>query len=446
MLNRALRWLVFTLLRLFYPKVEIQGGDLLPSAGPVIFVANHPNGLLDPLLLMSQVDRPVRFLTASYLFRYPVIGQCLRAFGALPVFRERDRKESGEARIDVAARNEETFARCRAWLKDGGALALFPEGTTHSGATLLRLRSGASRIALSAESETGWQLGLRIVPVGLWYQNKTVFRSTVLLVIGEPFTLSSYASSYAERPQRTVQAVTRQLQQSLDRVVLQAENSELLAAMPVIADWTSSAGPPVSLAQRRARAGQLLAAYTRLAQENPGELEVLARQARRYARTLRLLGIDDPWALELPLERRPELARRSGILLLTAPFALPGFILCYGPYRLTAIVTARLAGHDDTQVGHSKLMIGSGLQLLSWISVATMVGVRRGIRKGALLFLLQPLLGYIALRWGENWRHIREAGQYLWLRGRHRQLTQQLIDRRRELAAMINEQLSVSNE
>ena len=51
--------------------------------------------------------------------------------------------------------NEATFAGCRALLRTGQPIALFPEGTTHSNTTMLPLRTGAARIALSAESESG---------------------------------------------------------------------------------------------------------------------------------------------------------------------------------------------------------------------------------------------------------------------------------------------------
>src|SRR5207247_683798 len=74
------------------------------------------------------------------------------------------------------ARNLETFARCRSLLARGGTIALFPEGSSHNEPAPLPLKTGAARIALEAEDEHG-PLGMRVVPVGLVYEDKERFRS-----------------------------------------------------------------------------------------------------------------------------------------------------------------------------------------------------------------------------------------------------------------------------
>lgn len=431
MLDRLIRTFVLGLVRLFYPRIEVLGQEHLPTSGPVVFVTNHSNGLLDPLLVTASAGRPVRFLAASYLFRYPIIGRCMQAFGALPVYRDRDGDREGK---DLVEQNEEIFARCRRWLQSEGALALFPEGTTHSGSKLLRLRSGAARIAVGAEAEANWRLQLKIVPLGLWYEAKTLFRSKVLVVVGEPFGIEQFALEYATKPTRTLRAVTNEIARRLSAVVLQAENRELLDAIPVVAAWTSIGRPPRSLGERYTRAGELLEAYARLSRDDPGRLGVMAQQARRYARTLRLLGIADPWALELAPPSRRKLIFRGALLALTAPLALAGLIFSYGPYRAARPIAHRLARSDDTQIGHTKLMAGAVLVPLGWLIVAGGTSVHWGARRGLLLMLLQPALGYIALRWGEGWRELRDTLRYGWIRRRHRALAEQLAERRRRLA------------
>ena len=59
-------------LRVFYRNVEAAGLDRVPAAGPTILVLNHPNGLMDPLLLLCLSPRPVSFLAKSPLFTMPV--------------------------------------------------------------------------------------------------------------------------------------------------------------------------------------------------------------------------------------------------------------------------------------------------------------------------------------------------------------------------------------
>ena len=162
MFHAPVRALILGLVQLFYPRIEVTGRERLPMGGPVMFVLNHPNGLLDPLTVMVALRRPASFLAKSTFFANPVGKFLMDAFAALPVYRQRDEGKAGGPQGDAAARNERTFARCRALLKRGGAMALCPEGTTHSEPMLLPLRTGAARIALSAEAENDWKLGVQV--------------------------------------------------------------------------------------------------------------------------------------------------------------------------------------------------------------------------------------------------------------------------------------------
>src|SRR5262245_49619855 len=130
MLRRLVRWLGETLVRVYYPEVSVVDGDRLPASGPVIFVLNHPNGLLDPLVLRVASGRPVRFLAKSSLFGNPLGRLAMGAFGSVPVYRAQDANSPAAGGDSRAAANEATFARCRALLAEGEAMALFPEGVS----------------------------------------------------------------------------------------------------------------------------------------------------------------------------------------------------------------------------------------------------------------------------------------------------------------------------
>jgi 1-acyl-sn-glycerol-3-phosphate acyltransferase len=447
MLQRTIRFILLRLVELFYPRIEVEVAENLPDGGPIIFVANHPNGLLDALVLMIGLRRHISFLAKSTFFANPIGRALMEAFGALPVYRQRDEGLAGGAAGDRADRNEQTFARCRALLRAGRPLALFPEGTTHSNPTMLPLRSGAARIALSAEAESHWQLGLRVVPVGLWYQNKSIFRSSVLVVIGRPFGLAEYAAAYAADPRAAADALTDAIDVRLDGVVLQAENAEALQGIPFVAAWTAPEEPE-TLEEQHERTVALLAAYERLRASDPARLEAIATRARNYAAALRTLGIADPWALELPDADR----RRLGWLLLAliAGFlpALAGFALSYGPYRLAAPLTPLLLGKFEETTSTGKLIIGTVLIALGWLVWALIAGVLFGARWGVLLLALAPALGYVALRWGEIWREVRQVIGYNWLHLRHRALVAELAAQRRALADAVLvelEQVSARN-
>ena len=443
MLSRIVRFIILRLIQLFYPRIEARGEERLPDR-PTLFVLNHPNGLLDPLVLMQALGRHVSFLAKSTFFVNPIGRILMQAFGALPVYRQRDVGKPGGPPGGATDANEATFAGCRALLRTGRPIALFPEGTTHSNTMMLPLRTGAARIALSAEAEANWQLNLQIVPVGLWYQKKSQFRSSALVVFGQPFDLAAFKSRYLSDEHTTVAALTEQIDARLDTVVLQAENAELLTGIPLVAAWTAPRELE-SLEERHTRTTELLAAYMRLRATNPARLEAIAREARRYARVLRTLGIKDPWDLELSAARRGRIVALAGWLIVGCVPALAGCALSYLPYRLAAPLTPVLLGDYEETTSTGKLIIGSALVALTWLVEAIAFGAVFGPIWGLALLALAPLLSYIALRWGESWRELREAAGYAWLTARHKKMVTELIARRRALTERVAEAVQMSD-
>ena len=138
MTRKFLTALLNLILRIFYHRIEVAGLERIPPDGPVIFVLNHPNGLIDPLFIVCLAPRPVSLLGKSTLFKMPVIGWLCRALDTMPVYRQQDKGEDSK-------RNQETFQKCRELLERGGSLALFPEGVSHDEPSLRPLKTGAAQ-------------------------------------------------------------------------------------------------------------------------------------------------------------------------------------------------------------------------------------------------------------------------------------------------------------
>ena len=170
----VVRGVLSSALRLFY-RIE-RAGPALPE-GPLLLVGNHPNALVDPGLMIAVSSRPLTFLAKEPIFRMPVLGALVRALGALPVVRAQDdpsrMRENVEA-LGAAARG----------LAGGRAIALFPEGRSHSEPSLGALKTGAARLALQAG------VPVRLVPVGLTYAEKGRFRSAVRVEFGPALEVS----------------------------------------------------------------------------------------------------------------------------------------------------------------------------------------------------------------------------------------------------------------
>ena len=103
-------------LRFFFRRIETVNAENVPREGGLIFVLNHPNGLIDPAMVFVSLPRRISFLAKSTLFRLPVISFLLKTVDALPLYR---RIDAGE---DVT-QNQRTFVAARKLLQKGGSIA-----------------------------------------------------------------------------------------------------------------------------------------------------------------------------------------------------------------------------------------------------------------------------------------------------------------------------------
>lgn len=432
-------------LRIFFRRVEVEGVERVPADGPVMFVLNHPNSLVDPVFILCLAPRPVSFLAKAPLFRIPFVGWLVRAAGSIPV----ERKQDPGADL---TKNREMFARVRAHLAAGGAVALFPEGTSHSDPRLKPMKTGAARIALGVEAASP----LRIQPVGLFYTDKRTFRSAALVYYGEPFEVCPTPLDAAgEPPGEAVRTVTDRIGQALGDVTLQADAFEahdfVARTERILASQrrANDAAPRPELAEEFAFRRRVLRGYEALKARDPARLDEIRARVYRYEDKLRGAGLD-PW--DVPVGR----FSTSGILIgigfvllrfaLLLPLGLPGLILHYLPYRLVGFLSRRAVGKYDDILATAKAVSAFVVFPLTWTAVAILFWQWLGTAAGLIALALAPLSGYAALRLAELADRatgaLRALG--LWILGRrsflHLQAERRIL---REDILVIAEELGV---
>jgi 1-acyl-sn-glycerol-3-phosphate acyltransferase len=185
-LGQLVRETVRTVVSLYYPNIVVSGRERVPASGPVLFVANHANSLMDPVIVGIASRRPIHFLAKAPLFDTPVLGPAMKALGMLPAYRGVD------SRAQVA-KNAETLAAAAACLASGEAVGIFPEGKSHDALKVDQVKTGAARMALQAVAQGA--KGLKIVPLGLNYERKEQFRSSVWVQVGEPIDVGEWLAA-----------------------------------------------------------------------------------------------------------------------------------------------------------------------------------------------------------------------------------------------------------
>lgn len=199
LLYRSLRQLLRLAVDVYFVDVESADRQKVPRRGPVIFAANHPNSIMDTVILGTQVDRQIHYMARSGLFDNPVVAAVFDRCGVIPI--HKNPREEG-------ASNDAAFASAYDVLADGGCIGIFPEGQNSREREVLRVKTGTARIAMGAERANDYELGVKIVPVGLNFENRVRFLTQVLVRFGEPIDAGDWAATHRVDERQAVRELT----------------------------------------------------------------------------------------------------------------------------------------------------------------------------------------------------------------------------------------------
>lgn len=427
------------LLRLFFRRIEVVGAEHVPAGCGGVLIAWHPNGLLDPALILAHFPGRVVFGARHGLFRWPLLGLLFRSLGTVPIYRPQDASDHG----DEAARreaNRRSLGALAGAVADGSYAALFPEGVSHDEPGVQALRPGAARLYLEARGRApeGGRAPV-VIPVGLHYDRKNLFGSKALVEFHPPLELPPELAVPApgeEARHEQVRRLTERFDHELAEVVQATESWELHHLMHRLrkvfrAERAARAGArpgKSSIRERVLGLARVRRAYLDLRDARPEETARLEARVRRYDRMLEALGLEDH-----DLDERPDLGspwrvasllgQAVAVYLLLPPLLVLGFLV-NTPVALALGAVARRLGAKVKDEASLKLLLGASVFPLTWLAVSLLVAwgqinlhelypqvPQAPWLAGIATFLLCSVGGWVAVRYlrlaAETYRALR---------------------------------------
>ncbi|MGI9645939.1 MAG: 1-acyl-sn-glycerol-3-phosphate acyltransferase, partial [Ilumatobacteraceae bacterium] len=384
--DRAIARIVSFLARAVYRDIEVYAPVRVPADAPQLTVSNHFGGFSDALLLLYVLPRRPGIVARDAIWKVPVVGRLMNWIGGIPVHKPEDK---GGPRS-----NDQMFSSCYEALDDGGHILIFPEGVTRNEPSIAPVKTGAARIALGARA-SGVR-GIRILPVGIHYEDKAALRSRVFVNGGVPIDLDHEVDERADgtdavdaNDRQAVRDLTEEINVALRRAAPDFENWDEARGLARAAEVTLRSqlddprgAVPIGLRDRLANT---------LADRPVEQREQITEAVDEYQRDLDAIGHSDA---ELHGKLTTGGFLRSlvwqvivGALLF--PFALVGAAINWIPYLIVKVVNLlRVAPSVTASIKPVVAFLAFGI---TWGVVIWQAVTEYGWRAGVAAFVLLPV-------------------------------------------------------
>ncbi len=318
--------------KIFYKKVVYVNRQKVPKNEHLIFTANHQNALMDALAIEFSFGNQFVFVARSDIFKKKFIAAILYFLKILPVYRIRDG-------YDSLKKNKEIFDKTMDVIENKNGFVIMPEGDHAGFRRLRRLRKGFARIAFQAEEASDYSMDIKIVPVGITYNNYESYRTELLVVFGKPISLSEYYDDYKENQAQAFNKLSQRLSEKLKPLMIEITSEKYYDVY-----WQLS----VQYQQKACELHQLnqddlydkfnaqksiISALEKNEKEDPEDFSKLAEKTTRLLMHLKILKLDTS-ILKRKSVSFLSLIWRLLLLVLYSPLFLYGYINNILPYYL----------------------------------------------------------------------------------------------------------------
>ncbi|KAL9550985.1 hypothetical protein PS6_005230 [Mucor atramentarius] len=323
----------------FFSDIKLEDVDNVPSESqPFIVAATHHNMIVDPAVLSVTFPnkRRLHYWAKDSMFKNPYAASFLTDCGVVPVDR-------------TTRNNSLLYASTFEVLKLGEAVAVFPEGTSHTLPRLGTFKDGTSFAALEY-AKINYDEGLNkpapILPVGIVYPEKSKYRSVVIVKYGKPIPIEPYLPLYLQDPKKAAKQLTKATEQAMEKLTVNAPDWDSKYAADM-ARWLLFPGENGLMKDYIPITQSLINAMYTLGEKDV-EIAKLQKSLVVYKLELESLLLKDAQIAKYneknitAISTTIQLLQRTAASLIDLPLFLPGLVA-----HLPLYVAGYIAGHVE---------------------------------------------------------------------------------------------------
>lgn len=328
-------------LRLFYKRIVFINKPKR-FFNRTIYVSNHPNSFMDPIMLGALSKSIFNFMTRSDVFKW-WLKPFLWLAHMLPIYRQHDGENTQE-------KNKTVFNRVNKTLANGRNILIFGEGFTDD--TPIRglkpIKKGAVRMGLTALEGCNWEKKIYLASIGINYTDRNTIGSELLVEYGGEICLNDYRKDFEENTPKAINDITKKLEGMMQECVIYVADKSNYAFLENIMQISrkgfnhANHDDTIALKERYEYSKKLAHWINENATEENEAINQLKKELNAYFALEKRMQIQDRFVFESATSKTVSRSKELFLLATAWPIAILGAIQGFIPYFLAKKMTEKI--------------------------------------------------------------------------------------------------------